>query len=281
MNFLEQNESDEDKTKLYMEYTPSLKARAKLLLSWLKDTGEIEEDATLDDLIFRGEHYDMDWFSVGEMDYAVGSEYDTHESAVQYIKEMIDSEGISVFNQDFVKGHLDMRDVMSYAEDYFNDDVYNYAEAYFDDKDRMLSSKQKEQVEILTNKQKRLENGVKQFQNFMEKGNEDFYSSKISEFEELIDDYTLEILEIRSDPQGEFPDELIEDMIATKLREVKDDPWWFFDDLNIDYEQFVDIDTLTQEAIDTDGYGHYLATYDGEAHEVYADGDLFYIIRID
>ncbi len=281
MNFLEQNESAEDRTKLYMENNPSLKLRAKLLLSWLKDVGDLSEDATLEDIIFVGDYYDLDRFSVEGSEYAVGSEYDTHESAVQYIKEMIDSEGISVFNQDFVKGHLDMREVMSYAEDYFNDDVYNYAEAYFDDKDRMLSSKQKEQVEILTNKQKRLENGVKQFQNFMEKGNEDFYSSKISEFEELIDDYTLEILEIRSDPQGEFPDELIEDMIATKLREVKDDPWWFFDDLNIDYEQFVDIDTLTQEAIDTDGYGHYLATYDGEAHEVYADGDLFYIIRID
>ena len=255
MNFLEQIESAEDRTELYMENNPSLKLRAKLLLSWLKD---YDEDTTLEDIIFVGDYYDMDRFSVEGTEYAVGSEYDTHASAEQYIKDMIDSEGISVFNQDFVKGHLDMREVMSYAEDYFNDDVYNYAEAYFDDKDRMLSSKQQEQVEILTNKQKRLENGVKQFQNFMEKGNEDFYSSKISEFEELIDD-----------------------MIATKLREVKDDPWWFFDDLNIDYEQFVDIDALTQEAIDTDGYGHYLATYDGEAHEVYADGDLFYIMRID
>jgi len=281
MNFLEQNESAEDRTKLYMENNPSLKARAELLLSWLKDVGDLGEDATLEDIIFVGDYYDLDRFSVEGIEYAVGNEYDTHASAEQHIKDMIDFEGISVFNQDFVKGHLDMREVMNYAEDYYNDDVYNYAEAYFDEKDRMLSSKQQEQVEILTNKQKRLENGVKQFQNFMERGNEDFYSSKISEFEELIDDYTLEILEIRSDPQGEFPDELIDDMIATKLQEVKADPWWFFDDLNLDYEQFVDIDAFTQEAIDTDGYGHYLAPYDGEAHEVYVDGDLFYIMRID
>ena len=115
----------------------------------------------------------------------------------------------------------------------------------------------------------------------MEKGNEDFYASKISEFEELIDEYTLEILEIRSDPQGEFPDELIDDMIETKLREAKADPWEFIGNLDIDYEQFIDIDSLIEEAIDMDGYGHYLATYDGEAHEVYADGDLFYIMRID
>jgi len=279
MNFLEQNQSAVDRTKLYMENNPSLKLRAELLLAWLKE--EVNEDTTLEDVIFVGDFYDLDRFSVEGTEYSVGNEYETQKSAEQYLRDMIDSEGISVFNQDFVKGHLDMREVMNYAEDYYNDDVYNYAEAYFDDKDRMLSSKQQEQVEIFTNKKERLENGIKQFQNFIERGNEDFYLSKISEFEELIDEYNLEITEINSDPQGEFPDELINDMIATKLSEVKVDPWWFLDDLSVDYEQFIDIDALIEEAIDMDGYGHYLATYDGEAHEVYADGDLFYIMRID
>ena len=175
MKFSQQTESAEDRTKLYMENNPSLKLRAELLLTWLKDVGEVDEDTTLEDVSFVGDFYDLDRFSVEGTEYSVGDEDETQKSAEQYIRDMIDSEGISVFNQDFVKGHLDMREVMSYAEDYFNDDVYNYAEAYFDEKDRMLSSKQKEQVEILTNKQKRLENGVKQFQNFMEKGNEDFY----------------------------------------------------------------------------------------------------------
>ena len=281
MNFLEQNESAEDRTKLYMENNPLLKLRAELLLTWLKDVGEVDEDTTLEDVIFVGDFYDLDRFSVEGTEYSVGDEDETQKSAEQYIRDMIDSEGVSVFNQDFLKSHLDIKGVMEYAQDYYTDDVYNYAEGYFNDEDRMLSSKQQEQVEILTNKQKRLENSVKQLQNFMEKGNEDFYASKISEFEELIDEYTLEILEIRSDPQGEFPDELIDDMIETKLREAKDDPWEFIGNLDIDYEQFIDIDSLIEEAIDMDGYGHYLATYDGEAHEVYADGDLFYIMRID
>lgn len=281
MNFSQQNESAEDRTKLYMENNPSLKLRAELLLSWLKDVGEVDEDTTLEDVIFVGDFYDLDRFSVEGTEYSVGDEDETQKSAEQYIRDMIDSEGVSVFNQDFLKSHLDIKGVMEYAQDYYTDDVYNYAEGYFEDSERMLSSKQQEQVEILTNKQKRLENSVKQLQNFMEKGNEDFYASKISEFEELIDEYTLEILEIRSDPQGEFPDELIDDMIETKLREAKADPWEFIGNLDIDYEQFIDIDSLIEEAIDMDGYGHYLATYDGEAHEVYADGDLFYIMRID
>lgn len=281
MNFSQQNESAEDRTKLYMENNPSLKLRAELLLSWLKDVGEVDEDTTLEDVIFVGDFYDLDRFSVEGTEYSVGDEDETQKSAEQYIRDMIDSEGVSVFNQDFLKSHLDIKGVMEYAQDYYTDDVYNYAEGYFEDSERMLSSKQQEQVEILTNKQKRLENSVKQLQNFMEKGNEDFYASKISEFEELIDEYTLEILEIRSDPQGEFPDELIDDMIETKLREVKADPWDFLGNLDLHYEQFIDIDSLIEEAIDMDGYGHYLATYDGEAHEVYVDGDLFYIMRID
>jgi hypothetical protein len=173
MNFLEQNQSAGDRTKLYMENNPSLKLRAELLLTWLKE--EVNEDTTLEDVIFVGDFYDLDRFSVEGTEYSVGNEYETQKSAEQYLRDMIDSEGISVFNQDFVKGHLDMREVMNYAEDYYNDDVYNYAEAYFDDKDRMLSSKQQEQVEIFTNKKERLENGIKQFQNFMERGNEDFY----------------------------------------------------------------------------------------------------------
>jgi len=182
MNFLEQNQSADDRTKLYMENNPSLKLRAELLLSWLKDVGEVDEDTTLEDVIFVGDYYDLDRFSVEGSEYAVGDDYHTQRSAEQYIRDMIDSEGVSVFNQDFLKSHLDTKGVMEYAQDFYTDDVYNYAEAYFDDKDRMLSSKQQEQIEILTNKQKRLENGVKQLQNFMEKGNEDFYSSKISEF---------------------------------------------------------------------------------------------------
>ena len=65
------------------------------------------------------------------------------------------------------------------------------------------------------------------------------------------------------------------------MKEVNRDPWDFIESYDVDWEQFVDTDSMIEEAIDTDGYGHYLATYDGEAHEVYDDGDLFYIMRID
>jgi hypothetical protein len=115
MNFLEQNQSAQDRTKLYMENNPSLKLRAELLLTWLKDVGEVDEDTTLEDVIFVGDFYDLDRFSVEGTEYSVGDEDETQKSAEQYIRDMIDSEGVSVFNQDFLKSHLDIRGVMEYA----------------------------------------------------------------------------------------------------------------------------------------------------------------------
>jgi hypothetical protein len=280
MKFSQQNESAKDRTKLFLE-NPSLKLKAELLLSWLKDVGDLDEDTTLDDIVYGGDYFDMDLIIVEDKEYAVGDEYDTRDSCYNYIKDMIETEGIETFNKDFVEGHLDIEEVINYAEEYYTEDINDYPEAYFDDKDRMLSGKQLEQVEILTKKKERLENGIKQFQNAMGGKNDSWLSSKMVEFNELIDEYEIEIEEINSEPEGEFPDELIEERIADNLRDVRRDPWWFIDEFDVNWERFVDVESLIEDLIDTDGYGHFLARYDGEAHEVYADGDLFYIMRID
>jgi hypothetical protein len=281
MNFSQQTESAEDRTKLYMENNPSLKLRAELLLTWLKDVGEVDEDTTLEDVIFVGDFYDLDRFSVEGTEYSVGDEDEVRKSCEEYIKDQIYSEGIQIFNKDFLKSHVDEKEVKWYAKDFFNEDIYNYPEAYFDDSERMLSRKQREQLDILLMKMNRLKQSIKQFEQGKKGPNADWFNKKISEFEEIIDEYSIEITEIQEDPQGEFPDELIDNMVEEKMREVNRDPWDFIESYDVDWEQFVDEDSMIEEAIDTDGYGHYLATYDGEAHEVYADGDLFYVMRID
>ena len=281
MNFSQQTESAEDRTKLYMENNPSLKLRAELLLTWLKDVGEVDEDTTLEDVIFVGDFYDLDRFSVEGSEYSVGDEDEVRKSCEESIRDQIYSEGLQVFNKDFLKSHIDEKDVKRYAEDFFSQDIYEYPEAYFDDSERMLSRKQREQLDILLMKMNRLEQSIKQFEQGKKGPNADWFNKKISEFEEIIDEYSIEITEIQEDPQGDFPDELVDNMVEEKMKEVNRDPWDFIESYDVDWEQFVDTDSMIEEAIDTDGYGHYLATYDGEAHEVYDDGDLFYIIRID
>ena len=53
MNFSQQTESLQDRTRLYMENDPSLKLKAELLISWLKDVGEVDEDETANELIIE------------------------------------------------------------------------------------------------------------------------------------------------------------------------------------------------------------------------------------
>jgi hypothetical protein len=264
-----------------MENSPSLKLKAELLLNWLKEVGDLDEDATLDDLIFGGDYYYMDKFIVERMEYVIGDEDDVRKSCEDYIKDLISSEGINSFNKDFIKSHIDVRDVKNYAEDFFKEDIYNYPEVYFDDSERMLSRKQREQLDILLMKMNRLKQSVKQFEQGKEGPNADWFNKKISEFEEIIDEYSMEITEIQDDPEGDFPDELMDNMVETKMNEVDYDPWNYIENYDVNWEQFVDEDSLVEEAIEMEGYGHFLAQYDGEAHEVYDDGDLFYVMRID
>ena len=255
--------------------------RAKILLEWLIGNGELPEDATLDDISEESSYYQMDSFDVDGIGYAIGTDDETNDSCYEYLEDLIKTEGINFFNKEFLKSHIDTKMVIDYADDYFRHDVYDSLESYFEPNQRNLSHKQIEQVEILQMRKERLENGIQKFENIMGGENNEWMLSKIYEFNELIEEYELEIEDIESDPDGEFPDELIEDQISNLLRDVERRPISFLDEYGFEYYEFIDKDSLIEDVIESDGYGQLLGRYDGEAHEVMENGELFYIIRID
>ena len=55
----------------------------------------------------------------------------------------------------------------------------------------------------------------------------------------------------------------------------------FIVDFGLEVSQFINKGKFIEEIINTDGYGHTLNRYDGSADEVFVDGDLFFIMRID
>jgi hypothetical protein len=145
----------------------------------------------------------------------------------------------------------------------------------------MLSSKQDEEVEILERKKSRIERTKQQFENMLGGENDEWAESKIQDIQEILTDLDLEIEEIKSDPQGDFSDDIIDEQVKISVRNVGHDPWGFIEDHNINFEEFIDKDDFIQEIIDVDGYGHVLNSYDGSTDEVYVNGDLFYVMRID
>ena len=90
-----------------------------------------------------------------------------------------------------------------------------------------------------------------------------------------------EIEEIKEDPEGDFPDELIEEIISDRVQEANNDIEGFMNEWGLEWNEYVDKDAFIKAVIDEDGYGHTLNGYYGSADEVTIQDELFYVMRID
>jgi hypothetical protein len=91
----------------------------------------------------------------------------------------------------------------------------------------------------------------------------------------------LEILSIKEDPDGNYPDHLIQQAIEDRMEDVRADPLSYASDWDLNIKDYVDMESLAKYIVDTDGYGVALARYDSEENEEYILGKLYYIFRID
>ena len=102
----------------------------------------------------------------------------------------------------------------------------------------------------------------------------------IEELNERITEFEEEVESIKEDPEGEFPEELIEEKIDDLTREVEDNPKWFMSEFGLEWEDYIDKDEFIKGVIDEDGYG-VVNGYDGNYDEVYVNNVLYYVMRID
>ena len=143
----------------------------------------------------------------------------------------------------------------------------------------MLSSDQKNIIELKELKVQKL----KSFIESIEEKNTDKsrIKNKVEELNDIIDDLRLEILSIKEDPQGDYPDHLIEQSIQDRMEDVKSNPLLYAEDWSLNIKDYIDMESLAEYVVETDGYGVGLARYDGEENEEYILGKLYYIFRID
>jgi hypothetical protein len=145
----------------------------------------------------------------------------------------------------------------------------------------MLSSKQKEQVDIFEMRKDRLGRSIEQFLNGLGGENDEWYRKKIEELEVIIEEFNEEIEMIKGDPDGDYPETLVSQVIDDNVSEVKRDPMQFIDDFGLEISNFINKGKFIEEIINIDGYGNTLNRYDGTADEMFLDGDLFFVMRID
>ena len=263
-------------------YADMIDVKTNVLYEWLIENGEDPDEVSISDIEHRGSYYDTDEFAVeGVGIFAVGTDDEMMSSAKEYLEDYIEEAGYGGFYYSLLVEHIDNEEVAAYARDFYEDDVYSNPESYLDDDKRMLSSKQKEQVDIFEMRKDRLGRSIEQFLKGLGGENDEWYRRKIEELEVIIEEFNEEIEMIKADPDGGFPETLVSQVIDDNVSEVKRDPMQFIDDFGLEISNFINKGKFIEEIINIDGYGNTLNRYDGTADEMFLDGDLFFVMRID
>ena len=283
------DEEDAEKRRINNEWSlgpncPEVGLQAHALYEFLISSGEVDEDDfDVYNLIPEGDEYSMRIFGIINSDiddrkYLVGDSEDTKYAAIKSAEDLLEDTGIDHFKKSDLEDHLDMEGIISYFEDVISDDAWNYPESYLEDSDKMLSSDQKNIIELKELKVQKL----KSFIESIEEKNTDKsrIKNKVEELNDIIDDLRLEILSIKEDPQGDYPDHLIEQSIQDRLEDMKSNPLDYVEDWGLNLKDYVDMESLAEYIVETDGYAE-LARYDNEENEEYILGKLYYIFRID
>ena len=276
--------------RLQAEYDNDDEVRNDLLaeIEELEDElEELKQKIDVYNIIPTGSYYDTDEFEVigvpelEDRRYAVGNEREMQTSSEEYLEQLLDDVGYDGFNSNFVRQHIDADAVIAYAEDLFNQDVYDSPEAYLEDDQRELSRKQEEQIKIKEDKIQQFSEYILRLEADMDGEDDEEIQEKIDELQESIDEMEQEIEEIKEDPEGDFPDELIEEIISDRVEEARLDLEGFMNEWGLEWNEYIDKDAFIKAIIDEDGYGHTLNGYDGSADEVTIQDELFYVMRID
>jgi hypothetical protein len=276
--------------RLQSEYDNDTEVRTDLLdeISDLEDElTELQTKIDVYNIIPVGEYYDTTEFEVIDSDvegirYAVGTESEMKTSAYDYVDQLIDDIGYRGFNESFAMDYIDYKAVLEVAEEIFDQDVRDNPDVYLSDDDRMISDDQQEKIDILKMKISSAETMIERFEGEMDGGeDDDELQERIDEMNERIEEMNDEITDIQDSPEGDWPEELIEDAIQDRLRDVNNNIMGFMEDFGLEWDNYMDKDAFIDGLIDADGYGHTLNNYDGTADEIRIQDEWYYVMRLD
>ena len=247
---------------------------------------ELKNKIDVYNIIPTGTFYNCDEFEVidaglNDRRYAVGSEDDMERSSYDYLDNLIDDIGFEGFNKNFAMGYLDTEAIVAYAEEMYDYDVRESPESYFNEDEKELSSQQEEDIRVARLFIERAEEQIAILEDKLDGDNDYDIQEKIDELNELIESHEEEITEIEENPDGEYPENLIEDKVNELVKDVEYDPEDFMEMYGLEWDRFIDRDEFIKGVVEADGYGQTLNGYDGSADEVKVGDKWFYVMRID
>jgi hypothetical protein len=138
-----------------------------------------------------------------------------------------------------------------------------------------------EKIEQLRIRISLAESMIERFESEMDGENDDDLQERIDEMNERIEELNDEITEIEENPDGDYPEDKIEEAIENRMSDVRYDVTGFMEDFGLNWEDYIDKDEFIEGVIDADGYGHTLNGYDGNADEMKVGDKWYYVMRLD
>lgn len=238
---------------------------------------EFENSIDLYDLVVTGEHYNLTMFEINNLEYwgeqfGVGDYDEMESSVIEYAKSFVDDNGAESFSEWLLEDSLDI-DQLLYTLD-FDTDVRENLDSYFDDSDKELSMEQKQKIVELKTKIKELNDR----QENLDLDDED-YSDNYDEISDEISELEDEIDDIESSPDGDIPEDKIQELIDSKEDDVRNDPKDAIEMFGLSLKDFIDEEKLAESWVQSDGWG-IISSYDGEYAEETVNEKSYYIIII-
>ena len=264
-------------------HSGDLGSNANALYNFLVKNGDIDtEEYDVYDLIPVGEFYHMTEFRLADTKdtWYVGDEIDTHRSAMENVKDLLDDIGLEGFSENFVKEHINLRRLNNFVYQNISDSVYDEPDAYAETSEMTLSFRQKQYLEFYEIKIKKLQGMLK----------DESDPEKIDKLMSDIQATEKKIEYIYENPEGEEVDEdKIDEIIERLYNLAKNDPLDYLREFGgfsekemlefLVNQDMIDMDSLVRDVVDTDGYGHTLNTYDGSENEIMFGDTLYYILN--
>ena len=258
---------------------------ANILFNFLVSEGDLDpEEDSVYDLEPLNLFYRMYQFRVPQLNrnYAVDDYDETETTIKEYLKEYFkDEDNLNNISDETLRSNLDEKDLIRMIRDVHEDWVYDDPSGYLGENQRDLSEEQQLLVDSYTQKISKFESEIQKLAGLKidDEGQQKKIDNYLEKLISLVEDYNLEMEEIKENPKGDWFEWAIEEYIDKQVEYYSDDLLQFIADHDMPYSHVVNMESLIDSEYENNGYD-VLPTYDGKAEEVYFDGETYVILRL-
>lgn len=258
---------------------------ANILFNFLVSEGDLDpEEDSVYDLEPLNLFYRMYQFRVPQLNrnYAVDDYDETETTIKEYLKEYFkDEDNLNNISDETLRSNLDEKDLIRMIRDVHEDWVYDDPGGYLGENQRDLNGEQESLVNSYNQKILKFESEIEKLAALKidDEGQQKKIDNYLEKLISLVEDYNLEMEEIKENPKGDWFEWAIEEYIDNQVEYYSDDLLQFIADHDMPYSHVVNMESLIDSEYENNGYD-VLPTYDGKAEEVYFDGETYVILRL-